>query len=233
MAKRRRLSNPLALAVMVFLNERPMHPYEIARLLRQRGKEHTIKINYGSLYTVVQNLEKHGFVTVAGVQREGNRPERTLYGLTDTGRTEMHDWLADLVAVPAREYPAFEAALSLIGALHPDEVADLLGERVHALEVYAAALRGVLGRLDADLPRLFVIETEYQLHMIEAQAQWVRGLLGELTGGTLAGTAEWRAWHETGELPDDWTDLEERLSDTEPPPGPAAGRAREEGTEPD
>ena len=99
--------------------------------------------------------------------------------------------------------------------------------------MYAAALRGVLGRLDADLPRLFVIETEYQLHMIEAQAQWVRGLLGELTDGTLPGTAEWRAWHETGELPEDWTDLEERLSDTEPPPGPAAGRAQEEGTEPD
>src|SRR5437899_3284101 len=111
MAARRKLSNPLALAVMVFLGERPMHPYEIARLLRQRGKEHTIKINYGSLYTVVQNLEKHGFVEVAGVQRQGNRPERTLYGLTAEGRIEMHDWLADLVAVPAKEYPAFEAAL--------------------------------------------------------------------------------------------------------------------------
>ncbi|MEE4544559.1 PadR family transcriptional regulator [Streptomyces sp. V4-01] len=227
MAQRRRLSNPLALAVMVFLNERPMHPYEIARLLRQRGKGHTIKINYGSLYTVVQNLEKHAFVTVAGVQREGNRPERTLYGLTDAGRTEMHDWLADLVAVPAREYPAFEAALSLIGALHPDEVAELLAERVRALEVHAAALRGVLGRLDADLPRLFVIETEYQVHMIEAQAQWVRGLLAELAGGTLPGAAQWRAWHETGELPDDWTDLEERLRDAESA-GPGAGTPREE-----
>jgi DNA-binding PadR family transcriptional regulator len=220
MVKRRRLSNPLALAVMVFLNERPMHPYEIARLLRQRGKEHTIKINYGSLYSVVQNLAKHGFVTVAGVQREGNRPERTLYGLTDAGRTETHDWLADLVAVPAREYPAFEAALSLVGALHPDEVGELLGERVHALEVHAAALRGVLGKLDADLPRMFVIETEYQLHMIEAQAQWVRGLLRELTDGTLPGVHQWRAWHETGEVPEDWTGLELRLQEAEPADAP-------------
>jgi DNA-binding PadR family transcriptional regulator len=205
--KRRKLSNPLALAVMVFLGERPMHPYQIARLLRQRGKEATIKINYGSLYTVVQNLEKHGLVAVAGVQREGNRPERTLYGLTEAGRTEMHDWLADLVAVPAREYPAFEAALSLIGALHPDEVADLLTERATALEVHAAALRGVLARLDAELPRLFVIETEYQLHMLQAQAVWVRGLLKELADGTLPGVPQWRAWHETGAVPEDWAAL--------------------------
>ncbi|MBY8880523.1 PadR family transcriptional regulator [Actinacidiphila acidipaludis] len=200
---------------MVFLNERPMHPYEIARLLRQRGKEHSIKINYGSLYTVVQNLEKHGFVEVAGVQRQGNRPERTLYGLTESGRVEMHDWLADLVAVPAREYPAFEAALSLIGALHPDEVAELLDERARALEVHAAALRGVLRRLDAELPRMFLIETEYQLHMIDAEAVWVRGFLRELSEGTLPGVAEWRTWHETGEVPEQWAQLEEEFRDVD------------------
>lgn len=216
MPKGRKLSNPLALAVMVFLNERPMHPYEIARLLRQRGKENSIKINYGSLYTVVQNLEKHGFVAVAGVQREGNRPERTVYGLTDAGRTEMHDWLADLVAVPAAEYPLFEAALSLLGALHPDEAVELLTERARALEVSAAALRGVLTRLDTELPRIFLIEAEYQVHMTEAQAGWVRGLLKELADGALSGIDEWRAWHETGVVPERWVQLEERSQDADP-----------------
>ena len=215
MAKRRKLSNPLALAVLVFLNERPMHPYEIARLLRQRGKEGSIKINYGSLYTVVQNLEKHGFVEVAGVQREGNRPERTVYGLTDAGRTETHDWLADLVAVPAREYPLFETALSLIGALHPDEAAELLDERARTLEVNAGALRGVLAAFDGKLPRIFLIETEYQLHMTEAQAEWVRGLLKELAEGTVSGTEQWRTWHETGHVPEQWTGLEEQFQDSD------------------
>jgi DNA-binding PadR family transcriptional regulator len=213
MAARRKLSNPLALAVMVLLSERPMHPYEIARVLRQRGKENSIKINYGSLYTVVQNLEKHGFVTVAGVQRQGNRPERTLYGLTGEGRVEMHDWLADVVAVPAQEYPVFEAGLSLIAALHPDEAVELLTERAAAQEVYAAALRGVLAKLDKEMPRLFLIETDYKVRMLEAQAGWIRGLLAEIAAGTLAGTDGWRSWHETGDMPDGWTDLEEQFRD--------------------
>ncbi|NUP41468.1 MAG: PadR family transcriptional regulator [Streptomyces sp.] len=232
MATRRKLSNPLALAVMVLLGERPMHPYEIARVLRQRGKEHSIKINYGSLYTVVQNLEKHGFVEVAGVQRQGNRPERTLYGLTDAGRTETHDWLADLVAVPAKEYPAFEVALSLIAALHPDEAMELLTERAAAQEVQAAALRGVLAKLGAELPRLFLVETEYQAHMLEAEAAWIRALLDELTSGGLPGLDEWRSWHDTGQTPDDWERFEEQFRDADAGPASVPGTGPAPGTGP-
>ncbi|WP_128375458.1 PadR family transcriptional regulator [Streptomyces cavernae] len=206
--KRRKLGNPLALAVMVLLIERPMHPYEIAQTLRRRGKDTTLKINYGSLYTVVQNLQKHGFVEVAEVQRQGNRPERTLYGITDAGREEATEWLSDLLAVPAREFPIFDAALSLMGIIHPDEVARLLEERLSTLELQVASLRGALAKLYETLPRLFLVETEYQLHMIEAQAEWVRGFLAELTGGTLPGVKEWRSFAETGEFPEEYRDLE-------------------------
>ncbi|MCW7941164.1 PadR family transcriptional regulator [Streptomyces hygroscopicus] len=206
--KRRKLGNPLALAVMVLLTEKPMHPYEIAQTLRRRGKDASLKINYGSLYTVVQNLEKHGFVEVAEVQRQGNRPERTLYGITDAGRVEAMEWLSDLLAVPVQEYPVFEAALSLLGMLHPDEVARLLGERLDTLEVRAASLRGGLEKLSEALPRLFLIESEYKLHMIEAEAAWVRGFLAEITAGTFPGVEEWRTFNETGEVPQEYRKLQ-------------------------
>ncbi len=85
MAARRKFSNMLALVVLATLAERPAHPYELASLLRERGKDYSIKINWGSLYTVVQNLEKHGFVEVAGTTRQGGRPERTVYAITDDG----------------------------------------------------------------------------------------------------------------------------------------------------
>lgn len=209
-AKRRKLSNPLALTVMVLLAERSMHPYEIAQTLRRRGKQHSVKINFGSLYTVVQNLEKHGYVEVTGVQRQGNRPERTLYGITETGRAEMLDWLSDMIAVPAAEFPAFDTALSLLPVLPPEEVAELLADREQTLAVQAAALRGVLGQLGDALPRVFVVESEYQVHMIEAQLQWIRGFRKELRDATISGIEEWRSFHETGEVPQDWQDLDEQ-----------------------
>ncbi|WP_330303319.1 MULTISPECIES: PadR family transcriptional regulator [unclassified Streptomyces] len=208
--KRRKLSNPLALAVMVLLTERSMHPYEIAQTLRRRGKDTSLKINYGSLYTVVQNLEKHGFVEVAEVQRQGKRPERTLYGITDAGREEATEWLSDLIAVPAREFPIFETALSLVGVIHPDEVVRLLGERLTTLEFQAASTRGGLTKLCESLPRIFLVESEYRLHMVEAEAEWVRGLLRELKDGTLDGVEQWRSFHETGEIPPEFQELEDR-----------------------
>ncbi|WP_406214601.1 PadR family transcriptional regulator [Streptomyces canus] len=193
---RRKLRNPLALAVLATLWQKPMHPYEIAQTLRRQGKDASTKINYGSLYTVVQSLEKHGFVEVTDVERQGNRPERTVYGITAAGRQEMTEWMSDLVALPAKEYPIFETALSLLGVLHPDEVVPLLEQRLDALEVQIASGRGALEKLYETLPRLFLVENEYQLHMVEAEAAWVRGFLDELRTGALPGIEEWKAFHE-------------------------------------
>ena len=76
---KRKVGNPLAFAVLGSLAERPMHPYEISTLLRARGKDQSIKMNYGSLYSVVAALEKNGFIEALETVREGNRPERTVY----------------------------------------------------------------------------------------------------------------------------------------------------------
>ena len=50
-----------------------MHPYEMAGTMRERGKEQSIKLNYGSLYTVVDNLAKHGLIEAVEARREGRR----------------------------------------------------------------------------------------------------------------------------------------------------------------
>src|SRR4029077_2256230 len=106
--------------------ERPMYPYEMASKLREYGKDQAIKINWGSLYTVVQNLEKHGFIEAVEVAREGRQPERTTYRITEAGRDELSDWLRELLSEPEREYTRFEAALGECGILSPDELIGLL-----------------------------------------------------------------------------------------------------------
>ena len=141
-AKRRKVGNLLALAVLTSLAERPMHPYEMAAEMRERGKDQSIKINWGSLYTVVQNLEKHGLIAAAGTSRQGRHPERTIYEITPEGRDELNDWLEELLAVPEREYTRFEAALSLMGILAPERVVHLLHQRARILEAHRRRRRG-------------------------------------------------------------------------------------------
>src|ERR1700761_7426246 len=99
MAKRRPVGNLLALPLLSLLAQRPMYPYEMAQLLKARGKDQNFPINWGSLYTVVRNLEKYGLITAAATEREGRQPERTTYQITAPGLGELRDWLSEVLSV--------------------------------------------------------------------------------------------------------------------------------------
>jgi DNA-binding PadR family transcriptional regulator len=202
MAKRRKVSNLLALSLLTLLTQRPMYPYEMASMLRERGKDNAIKVNWGSFYTVVQNLEKYGFIEAVEVVREGRQPERTTYQLTDAGRAELMDWIRELLSVPEREHSSFEAALGESAVVPPDELIGLLQQRLEALEEANGRLQAELATLVTQLPRLFLIESEYYLAQRRAEEDWIRGLLKEFTDGTFPGLDDWRRFHATGEVPD-------------------------------
>ena len=193
---RRKVSNPLALAVLGCLAERPMHPYEMSTTMRERGKHESIKLNYGSLYSVVEALQKHALITPRETVKDGRRPERTVYEITAAGRLEFVDWLAELIATPAKEYLAFEAGLSMMAGLAPDDAAALLEQR-------AARLRSLLHageemqRYGAGLgvPRLFLVEGDYRRGQFRAELEFVEDLARSIRDDTLEGVAYWRESH--------------------------------------
>jgi DNA-binding PadR family transcriptional regulator len=203
-------ANPLALAVLTSLYERPMHPYEVSQTLRSRAKQDSIKLNFGSLYSVVEGLEARGLIRARETVREGRRPERTVYEITDAGTREMNEWLSELVATPVKEYLQFEAALSLLGGLPPDEALTHLRNRADALEMRIALLES---NADAarrlGLPRLFMLEGEYELALVRAELDWVRDLVADIDKGQLDGLEEWQSWYEPGAEPPRITNLTE------------------------
>jgi DNA-binding PadR family transcriptional regulator len=209
-AKRRKVGNLLALSLLSLLAQKPMYPYEMAQTLRARGKEKNFKLNWGSLYTVVENLEKHGFIEAALMDREGRQPERTTYEVTELGLAELRDWLSELLSVPEDEHGGFVTALSEAGILPPDEVIGLLARRLATLDAANAGQEADLKLWAEQVPRVFLVETEYQLAMRLAQAGWLRGLLGELVAGTISGMDGWRYLHETGKPPPEFEELDER-----------------------
>jgi DNA-binding PadR family transcriptional regulator len=172
-----------------------MHPYEVAQTLRSRAKHESIRLNYGSLYGVVETLERRGFVRARETVREGRRPERTIYEITDDGERELHDWLSELLASPAKEYLQFEAGLSLLPVLPPEVAIQVLNDRAVALEVRIAQMRGGLSAAQAaGLPRLFEIEAEYQLALHDTELEFVRTLVKDIDSGQLDGVEMWRSW---------------------------------------
>jgi DNA-binding PadR family transcriptional regulator len=190
-------ANPLALAVLALLFERPMHPYEMAATLKRRHKEESIKLRYGSLYTVIELLLARRLIRATATSREGKRPERTVYALTDAGREELLDWMRDLLRDPVKEYPQFEAGLCLLGVLPPDEAVALLRDRGAQLAGQVAQLEAQLAAVaEQDLaaiaageelppalagqkrfPALFTVEAEYRLALLKAEHAFVSDLV--------------------------------------------------------
>jgi DNA-binding PadR family transcriptional regulator len=193
---RRKVGNPLALAVLGCLAERPMHPYEMGSTMRQRGKHESVKLNYGSLYSVVEALQKHGLIVPRETVKDGRRPERTVYEITTAGRLEFVDWLAELVGTPAKEYLAFEAGLSMIAGLPPEEAVQLLEARAVKLRAtLQAALEMLRYAEDLGVPRLFLVEGDYRRGQIQAEIEFVEKLAASIRDGSLGGVDFWRESH--------------------------------------
>ncbi len=196
----RKVSNPLALAVLSCLAERPMHPYEIASTLRERHIDESIRLNYGSLYSIIEALMKHGFIEAKERVKAGKRPERTVYDLSEAGALELNDWLAELLAVPAKEYTQFEAGLALVEHVPPEEATALLERRCDQLRLALTRARSVLEVTQGkQLPRLFVIDLEYRMMMREAELAWVLALIADIRTGQLDGIDHWRSFFESAE----------------------------------
>ncbi|HXW27680.1 MAG TPA: PadR family transcriptional regulator [Xanthobacteraceae bacterium] len=195
MTRKQRLANPLALAVLVLLFERPMHPYEMAATLKQRHKEASIKLRFGSLYTVIELLVREGFIVAKETSREGRRPERTVYTLTPVGELEMRDWLAELIGTPVKEYPRFEAALSLMPALAAERATELLEARIVRLDQETARVRNEQAAAPKEVPRLFLVEGEYYLACLEAERRFVAALVDGIKNETLDGVKFWKEAH--------------------------------------
>ena len=84
---------PLGVMVLALLREGDMHPYEMIRLMRARRDDRLLTITNGTLYHTVARLERAGLLDEVGIDREGNRPERTTYTLTDAGHDVVGDWV--------------------------------------------------------------------------------------------------------------------------------------------
>lgn len=191
-------SNPLALAMLSCLSERPMHPYQISATLKQRQKETSVRLNYGSLYSVVGSLLKRGLIVEEGVSQDGNLPQRTVYKITPEGEDELVDWMRDLIRVPVKEYPAIEAGLAFLRpVLAPDEAAELLRERLDRLSSSIEKEESRLAQIDdTGLARLFGIEAEFAIAMLRAERDFLADLAESIDSKQIEGYSLWARVHE-------------------------------------
>jgi DNA-binding PadR family transcriptional regulator len=96
--------------------------------------DQVVKVTHGSLYHTVARLAERGLITPVKTSREGRRPQRTIYAITEAGRDEAHSRLRKFMVRPAQDHPSFGMTLSFMSMLSPAEAAALLDRHSVALE---------------------------------------------------------------------------------------------------
>jgi DNA-binding PadR family transcriptional regulator len=175
--------SPLWVVVLALACEEPMHPYRMHTLIKQRGKDQIANVaQRNSVNQTIDALRRAGLVRIREMARAEHRPERTIYEATDQGRQALRSWVCTGLSTPAREFPEFPAVLStLYGLKGPGELRALLEERVLAREAHLAELDKPV----PNLPRVFLLETEYMAAVVRAEVNWLRGVIADLRAGRL------------------------------------------------
>jgi DNA-binding PadR family transcriptional regulator len=185
--------SPIALAVLALLIEEPMHPYRMQQLIKERGKDEVINVRHrASIYQTIDRLLRDGAIAIKGKKENEGKPDLTVYEITDEGRKAVFTWLREMLSTPKREFLEFPAAVSFLMLLTPEDVVAQLKKRASALEDTLAQINDQLQTVMAEgLPRLFLLEIEYQRAILVAELEWIRSVIHDIQTKKLQWDEEW------------------------------------------
>ena len=131
-------------------------------------------LKQSTAYYVLNKLEEEGHVEQE-IEREGNRPERRVYQLTDKGRLLFLDLLRRQLGGFERTYYDDDIALAFMKELPPAEVSQLLTEKREKAQTILDQIR--------DHPThegnwQYVIA--HNITHLEAEIDWLNSMLGTL-----------------------------------------------------
>lgn len=184
--------SPLAMAILALLAEEPMHPYRMQQLIKERGKDQIINVRQrASIYQTIERLLRDGQISVKETLRETGKPDRTVYEATKEGREILIEWLREVLSTPIQEFPNFPVAISYISILSPQDALEKLEQRLDVLEKTVHQIDNNLQTYKSIIPRLFMLESEYQKAILAAELEWVRSASEDIRNGSLSWNDEW------------------------------------------
>lgn len=143
----------MKLAILGLLMESDSHPYELRQKMKEREMHHYMKLQEGSLYYAIEQLNKDGFVDVVDVVRNGNRPDRTIYKITVQGKHEFEKLLLERFEEPMQLNRPLYAAVKFSNKIDPETLKLKLDERIKEIEAFAIRMKRVYEEHVGHVPR--------------------------------------------------------------------------------
>ncbi len=178
--------SPLAISALALLNERAKHPDEMYQLLLERHEDRIVRVTPGSLYRTVDRLTQDGLAEATGTAREGNRPERTTYAITDLGRSSLVERIRQILREPVNEFPSFALALAEAHNAPASAVCADLRDHLKVIEGELADIDCLVDKARArEVDEAYWLTADYIRHMTVAQQDWINGFITRLEKGDL------------------------------------------------
>lgn len=184
--------SPVALAILCFLIEEPMHPYRMQQLIKERGKDEVINVRHRTnIYQTIDRLHRDEAIAIQGKKKHEGKPDLMVYEITNVGREAAYSWIREMISTPAQEFLEFPAAVSFLALLTPEDVVSLFQQRALALADTSARLDHEMQTVASmGLPRLFSLESEYQRAVLAAEMAWVQSVIADIQSKKLRWSME-------------------------------------------
>jgi DNA-binding PadR family transcriptional regulator len=177
----------MKLIILGLLMEKERHPYEIRQTIKGRNWNHSFKLRDGSLYYAVDQLREEGSIEAAEVISVpgANRPDKTIYRITEKGKSELLDLLYN--QMQTEFFPRHPMFMALPFAMHAEtaRIEEIIGKQLHDCQCRIEHLQGVLKIKNDRLPggSIRMIEGIIQFSMTEKA--WLEEVLESNRNGEL------------------------------------------------
>jgi DNA-binding PadR family transcriptional regulator len=182
------------LILLAFLAEHPMYGYEVRKVLEERQMDRWADIQYGSIYTGLQQLQREGLLRSTEMKRTNRRPPHVSYQTTEAGLEALQTLLRQAWLQPELVAHPLDIALTFISMLPLDVVIQLLEERLRLLEDLASEVETRQQQLQISDPPIQAIIADlfaHSRHRFHAERTWTLYLLERVRSGS------YTAQHET------------------------------------
>lgn len=164
----------IRLVLLGVLCGKPMHGYEIKHIIEDHMGDWT-DIKFGSIYFALSKLAEERSVEIAEEGREGNRPSRTVYRITDNGKQEYLKLLRELWTSDDQTLYSFDIGLFFIKSLPKEEVARYLEMRIKKADESLVYLRQHREQMTQNpyIPAQARAIVSHSLKHMEAERDWL------------------------------------------------------------
>ena len=170
------LSKP-ATILLGLICEKPLNAYEIIKQLNYMNVKWWFNIADSTVYSTLKALEKKNYI-VGATEKVGNMPNRTVYSLSDKGKSEFQDTLRSSILQFNYDTNIFSIAAFFLNTFNPDEQSDLLQKRIQILSKYREGIEKQVNPIwEKEVSAIHSENVRRMIDLVDAEITGTRRLL--------------------------------------------------------